>query len=236
MVCSLGSRIASMKRLPRIEGSRWRLVATALFLACSVSFLVGTGQAAATPWSATAICAGFAIADFDGDSQPDVATVELGQVTASRAKYWIRFKLSAGARQLVSVTAPAGGLEISPRDVNGDSILDLVVTTAWLNRPVAVLLNDGHGNFTLRDPSALSTALWSQAYRLRTAAVEYKDVAAVLARSSGHCDLNLHAAQAAATLGHSVCPSSAKMSHCLRTLMSSRAPPCLVSAPFVLHV
>jgi hypothetical protein len=50
-------------------------------------------------------------------------------------------------------------LEIASREVNGDNIIDLVVSTAWLKSPVAVLVNDGHGNFTIRDPAAFSGAL-----------------------------------------------------------------------------
>ena len=101
----------------------------------------------------------FAIADFDGDNRPDVATVETGLIGTSHARYWIGFRMSAGARQTIGVNAPVGGLEIASRDVNGDNIIDLVVSTAWLKSPVAVLVNDGHGNFTIRDPAAFSSAL-----------------------------------------------------------------------------
>ena len=101
----------------------------------------------------------FAIADFDGDNRPDLATVETGLVGASHAQYWIGFRMSAGSRQTIGVNAPIGGLEIASRDVNGDNIIDLVVSTAWLKSPIAVLVNDGHGNFTIRDPAAFSSAL-----------------------------------------------------------------------------
>ena len=101
----------------------------------------------------------FAIADFDGDNRPDLATVETGLIGASHARYWIGFRMSAGARQTIGVNAPVGGLEITSRDVNGDNIIDLVVSTAWLKSPVAVLVNDGHGNFTIHDPAAFSSAL-----------------------------------------------------------------------------
>ncbi len=101
----------------------------------------------------------FAIADFDGDNRPDLATVETGLIGASHARYWIGFRMSAGERKTIGVNAPVGGLEIASRDVNGDNIVDLVVSTAWLKSPVAVLVNDGHGNFTIRDPAAFSSAL-----------------------------------------------------------------------------
>jgi hypothetical protein len=109
----------------------------------------------------------FAIADFDGDHQADLATVQAGTGSASHSRYWIRFELTSGNRQFFGVTGPAGGLQISSLDVNGDQALDLVVTTAWLNQTIAILLNDGHGNFTLADPGAFpdvapdSQAEWS---------------------------------------------------------------------------
>jgi hypothetical protein len=48
---------------------------------------------------------------------------------------------------------PQGGLVIEARDVDKDNIIDLVLATAWLREPVAVLLNDGHGNFSRVEPS-----------------------------------------------------------------------------------
>jgi hypothetical protein len=100
----------------------------------------------------------FAIADFDGDRQPDLATVDLDGFEASYAHYSIRFRLAAGGGQSLGVAAPFGGLYIAARDVNGDNALDLVITTAWLHEPVAVLLNDGHGQFTFsRSPAPPAT-------------------------------------------------------------------------------
>ena len=120
----------------------------------------GTGLSAHRVGSIRARCleaTHFAIADFDGDNRPDLATVETGLIGASHARYWIGFRMSAGARQTIGVNAPVGGLEIVSRDVNGDNIVDLVVSAAWLKSPVAVLVNDGHGNFTIRDPAAFSS-------------------------------------------------------------------------------
>lgn len=103
----------------------------------------------------------FAIADFDGDRKPDLATVEVQRTgSALNARYSIRFELTDGATQNFGVTAPAGGLQIVARDVNGDSFLDLLVRTAWQHKDVAVLLNDGHGNFTLAEPPAFPGSMW----------------------------------------------------------------------------
>jgi hypothetical protein len=96
----------------------------------------------------------FAIADFDGDLRPDLASVQAGTGDGSRSIYWIQLQLSAAGRQNIRVVAPFGGLLIAAGDVNGDHALDLVLTTAWLKQPVAILLNDGHGNFSPVDPAA----------------------------------------------------------------------------------
>jgi hypothetical protein len=110
------------------------------------------------PAHATAIVPQFAIEDFDGDKKPDIATVLEGRNGAAEHHYWIRVQFSRGGSENIDVAAPAGGLDITTRDVNGDDFLDVIVTTAGTNRPVAVLLNDGAGNFTASDPSAFPGA------------------------------------------------------------------------------
>jgi hypothetical protein len=110
------------------------------------------------PISFSQVVSEFAIADFDGDSKPDFATVQSGQEGSSNTRYWIAFQLSTGSRQTLDITAPTGGLRITSRDVNGDDFLDVIVTASWTNRPVAVLLNDGRGNFTPSDPSVFPGA------------------------------------------------------------------------------
>ena len=98
-----------------------------------------------------------AIADFDGDQRPDLATVSVEQTTLHSTDYSIRFRFSAAPGSSIALTASAGGLDLSPRDVNGDSMLDLVVSTALDSKIVAVLVNDGHGNFLLARPDAFPT-------------------------------------------------------------------------------
>ena len=94
----------------------------------------------------------FAIGDFDGDREPDLATVEIGRFNSLHSRYWISLQLSTGRLQTVGVTGPAGGLVLLARDVNGDRALDLVLVTAWRHELVGVLLNDGEGNFSAADP------------------------------------------------------------------------------------
>ena len=109
------------------------------------------------PAHETGIVPQFAIEDFDGDSRPDIATVLEGRSEADN-HYRISFQLSSGESQNIDLTAPVGGLDISSRDVNGDDFLDVVVTTAGTNRPVAVLVNNGAGTFTASDPAAFPGA------------------------------------------------------------------------------
>ena len=132
-----------------------------------------------------AIGARFAIADFDGDLKPDLATVQVGGSNARTTHYSIRFELSGGAARSISLLAPSGGLQIVPQDVNGDQIPDLIVSTQWLNRPVAVLLNDGHGNFTLSDPGAFPDVMRNSESRwLGTEAQNYDHAAIPPSRSA----------------------------------------------------
>jgi hypothetical protein len=100
----------------------------------------------------------FAIADLDGDLRPDLAYVETGRSNVSLTDYWIRLQITAGQAQSILIVAPTGGLQIVARDVNGDQAPDLVLTTAWLRQPVAILLNNGHGVFSQADPKAFPSA------------------------------------------------------------------------------
>jgi hypothetical protein len=175
----------------------WSLVRGALLLLSMAAAYCSTATAAPAPSQGASALSGeatshFAIADFDGDSQPDLATIQAGEIGGSETRYWIRFQLSTGSRQAIGVKAPTGGLEIASRDVNGDNILDLVVTTAWLNRPVAVLLNDGYGNFTLNDPDTFPGFVWGSEASWTPAGVQSKDTAVVVSSRylPGDCEEN----------------------------------------------
>jgi hypothetical protein len=94
-----------------------------------------------------------AIADFDGDWKPDLATVETASLARARANYAIHLQLSAGADSSFLISAPDGGVRVAARDVNGDSFPDVVVSSVWDERVVAILLNDGHGKFSRVEPA-----------------------------------------------------------------------------------
>lgn len=126
----------------------------------------------------------FAISDFDGDNKPDLAKVQSGGTTASNTRYSIDFELSTGSRQSVVLIAPAGGLRLESKDVNGDHFPDVVVTTSWTEEPVAVLLNDGRGNFKRLDASAFPDAFDTSDSSLNCPAKAEADGAAVCPRTS----------------------------------------------------
>jgi len=123
----------------------------------------------------------FAVADFDGDSLPDIASVQVDQSAGHGARYRIQFSLSTGLQQVVSVMGPVGGLQIATQDVNGDEFLDLVVRSPWQEQPVAVLLNDGHGNFDAVQPASFPQIDWkSQSSQfVRLIQVTYPEVASL---------------------------------------------------------
>jgi hypothetical protein len=132
-------------------------------LACTAAPVLATGATTGADVprpSITSVGPGlqFALADFDGDHRPDLVGVQAGQGNVVRTNYWIQLQLSAAGQQTISLVAPSGGLQIAARDVNGDQIPDLILTTTWLGQPVAIFINDGHGTFTRAEPSAFPEA------------------------------------------------------------------------------
>jgi hypothetical protein len=96
----------------------------------------------------------FVIADLDGDRKPDVASVETASARSANTNYSIRLQFGAGAVSAIGVSAPIGGLQVAARDVNGVDSIDLILTSNLDASFVEVLLNDGHGNFSVADPGA----------------------------------------------------------------------------------
>lgn len=152
------------------------LLAVAAF--SMVFTLVGRLNAAPAVYAQAA--SHFAIADFDGDNRPDFASVRVGQGSLQSTRYWIAFQLSGRSDLSVSLTAPDGGLRITARDVNGDNFPDVVITTLWTNKPVAILLNDGFGNFTPANPFEFQGAFAVPETSCTSAADEIRDATALL--------------------------------------------------------
>ena len=123
----------------------------------------GLARAEITPSSSQqpvrGLSLGFAMADFTGDTHPDLATVELDQFDSGSARYVIEIRLTEGGHQFLGLIAPLGGLLITPMDVTGDGNLDLVVRGAKSHLPVAIFLNDGHGRFVAAQPDTFAQLL-----------------------------------------------------------------------------
>lgn len=140
-----------------------RLAPIAMAILCIGAFLAlfhvarsGT-EVPGTHLVRTAVAQGsthFAIADFDGDQQPDLAMIRVTRDGSPNAEYSLELRLSSGKREPIGLAGPAGGLEISPEDVNGDKFADLVITSQMDTEFVAILLNDGKGNFTQAERSS----------------------------------------------------------------------------------
>jgi hypothetical protein len=125
--------------------------------------LAGTHSARASHFQeASSLAAGrglpFAIADLDGDRRPDLARIQAAAGDSAQTNYRIELRLTAAGSESIQVVAPVGGIQIDARDVNGDHAVDLVLTTAWFSKPVAVFLNNGHGQFSRANPSAFPAA------------------------------------------------------------------------------
>lgn len=120
-----------------------------------------------SPASAIGLNLGFAMADFTGDTHPDLATVEVNRFDSTSAHYLIEIQLTEGGHQLLQLAAPFGGILVTAKDVTGDGNLDLVVRAARSGSPVAVFLNDGFGHFSPAAPSKFSQALGETPYKLR---------------------------------------------------------------------
>jgi hypothetical protein len=108
---------------------------------------------------AGAVPLGLAMADFTGDSHPDLATLEIDRLDSSRAYYVIEIQLTEGGRQSLKLSAPPRSLVLTPMDVTGDGTLDLVVHSVGSNVPVAVFLNDGCGHFSANEPARYAAAI-----------------------------------------------------------------------------
>lgn len=108
----------------------------------------------------------FAIADFDGDSQPDLAFVRVTRDGYLTSQYSVDLNFSSGHKPAIRFVGPSGGLQITPQDVNGDKFADLVVTSLLDSQFVAIFLNDGKGNFAPAEPSDFPEAGKRSDFRL----------------------------------------------------------------------
>lgn len=96
----------------------------------------------------------FAVADFDGDWKPDLAIIETASLHQTDANYSIHLQFSTAANISFLVSAPDGGIRVAARDINGDNLPDLIVSSVSDERIVAILVNHGHGVFSKAEPAS----------------------------------------------------------------------------------
>jgi hypothetical protein len=128
------------------------------FLAFSQISRAETPKPAASATTNAVAAVRTTVDDFDGDFRPDQIAVKTGANEFSGTQYWIEVRLSAAPSQVIPVFSVPGGIQVVARDVNGNGTLDLVLTASSLRRPVAIFLNDGHGQFTRVDPGEFPRA------------------------------------------------------------------------------
>ena len=147
----------------------WRIPLLMLAVAAGNTGLANSGQVESAPPlpSRSVGHISWAIADFDGDSKPDVAITRM-EARGAGYVYWLELDLST-TRTNGSPQAGAGipvvassifGLHLTPRDVDGDHDLDIVVTAGIARQPVAVWINDGQGRFEEGDLTAYPALTW----------------------------------------------------------------------------
>lgn len=202
-----------------------RLCSLAILAICVPHFVLAAESRGSMETSAGSRST-FAIADFDGDHHPDLASVQTDRGGASDGDYWVRVRLSASGKHFIRVVAPQGGLVVEARDVNGDHAVDLVLTTAWLGRPVAVLLNDGHGNFSLADPSDFPQAFTTPRSDLESGRALFSDLAAIPQESpTGLFSVPSPASNSQTQTGSLYFPDASLLPDSFVILPGGRAPP-----------
>jgi len=104
---------------------------------------------------------GWALGDFDGDHETDIAVSRGVGQSDSGYVYRLELKLSQSSisRSFTFGSMDAVGVNIAAVDVDGDHDLDLVITDQFSLQRIGVWINDGKGNFTQN----LHTLYWAPA-------------------------------------------------------------------------
>jgi hypothetical protein len=94
------------------------------------------------------------------DTESLNAEAVVNENLALSTHYTVRVRVSDGDEQVISITAPPGGLQLEVRDMTGDDVRnDLVLRPALIHWPLIVLLNDGHDHFTVAISATLPSSV-----------------------------------------------------------------------------
>lgn len=94
---------------------------------------------------------GWVLADFDGDSKPDVATAKSGQSDAQGFQQEVRINLGRRDGTSFKFHSSVAKVDLSVWDVDHDDDWDIFIVDALSKRPIGVWLNDGKGAFSEGD-------------------------------------------------------------------------------------
>ena len=206
-----------------------------LLLICFMFHPVARGAAnpndeqSATSSPSTTWSASFAIADLDGDQKPDFATIGIQRLDSVSAHYLVRLQLTSEPGQWIRVTGAPGLPRIVARDVNGDNVQDLVVSTTGQSQPIAVFLNDGHGNFRRATPTEFSAELSNSPTRFIPLSREVRDAGVLVpSRTSlAECNFDIAPFSPQRVPGSSLLAYQGFLSNPIYSSTLSRAPPSL---------
>jgi hypothetical protein len=175
---------------------------------------------------AGAVPLGVAMADFTGDSHPDLATLKIDRLDSSRAYYVIEIQLTEGGRQSLKLTAPPRSLILTPMDVTGDGTLDLVVRSVGSTAPIAVFLNDGCGHFSANEPARFASAIQEIPGGPDYSATNLRFESVALARGADAAGFQFQVCRLGNALGHYLFLASCETrTDWFVPLRSDRAPP-----------
>jgi hypothetical protein len=173
------------------------------------------------------------IVAIDGDRGLDAAAV-VKQSFSQAARYVIHLQLAGGADQLITVTAPPGGLQFEVRDMTGDNVRnDLVLRPALVHWPLIVLLNDGHDHFTVAIASTLPSSLDSPSGA--SGARQIRETVALASSGSRPSPLTNIEQQFVTNLRKNFFPPIAQRvtNGTAHTSVSGRAPPAIAATIYI---
>ena len=210
----------------------------ALLLCCASLGLAATAATTApaareSSHAAMHASSSFAIADFDSDRRPDLATAEIERSDSRFARYLIHLQFAARPGQsirygeFIGLTGAFGLPQISAIDVNGDHAMDLVVTAVGQPQPIAVLLNDGRGEFSLANPGDFPSTLANFHSQWRPANGHIRDVAVLVPARTPQADSSdaTHSLISAHLAAPPISAQPALPLGWMRSVVRDRAPP-----------
>ncbi len=209
---------------------RWFLVLCLMLAGCA-AFAGRLGAFDEMPEAPLTWQQGAAAADLDGDGRPDLATVAPQGWGPAGFAYAIKINLTGqSASTFISFSNERDGIQIIPRDVDGDRDLDLVIVSGWARAPLGVWINDGRGRFRQGDTSAYPLFIWMDyPWLLRQPANSFDQAAAAVSFGTWMDRARTPACwnQTAKTGPQLVC--SAHPRHTLFQARATRAPPSFLS-------